>query len=108
MPRGPKGEKRPADVIGNAVHSRESVDHTSRPPIRGHAQQAKIRTETLPGFAPDRVEKSVRKNARSRRRSGLGGILHIIERRVGKYHGSFDLPIRDRPIGLEQRGLGRG
>ena len=34
MPRGPKGEKRPADVIGNAVHvmriaTGEAVDHVS-------------------------------------------------------------------------------
>ena len=28
MPRGPKGEKRPADVIGNAVHV--SADRDSR------------------------------------------------------------------------------
>lgn len=38
MPRGPKGEKRPADVVGNAVHVmriatgevEESEEHTSR------------------------------------------------------------------------------
>ncbi len=34
MPRGPKGEKRPADVIGNAVHV------------------MRIATETLPGLVP--------------------------------------------------------
>jgi len=26
MPRGPKGEKRPADVIGNAVHGVQQVE----------------------------------------------------------------------------------
>ncbi len=36
MPRGPKGEKRPADVIGNAVHvmriaTGEAKDHLSQP-----------------------------------------------------------------------------
>ena len=39
MPRGPKGEKRPADVIGNAVHvmriaTGEIEDNPSSP--RGH------------------------------------------------------------------------
>ena len=27
MPRGPKGEKRPADVIGNAVHVMRIASH---------------------------------------------------------------------------------
>jgi hypothetical protein len=36
MPRGPKGEKRPADVIGNAVHV---------------MRIATGETETLPNFA---------------------------------------------------------
>jgi hypothetical protein len=27
MPNGPKGEKRPADVIGNAVHVKSSLAH---------------------------------------------------------------------------------
>jgi hypothetical protein len=29
MPRGPKGEKRPADVIGNAVHVKAMVVNTA-------------------------------------------------------------------------------
>jgi len=38
MPRGPKGERRPADVIGNAVHvmrivTGEIEDVQSRPPL---------------------------------------------------------------------------
>ncbi|ALK10757.1 hypothetical protein BVIR_2995 [Blastochloris viridis] len=37
MPRGPKGEKRPADVIGNAVHVMRIASATT-----------KIQTETLP------------------------------------------------------------
>ena len=35
MPRGPKGEKRPADVIGNAVHvmriATGEIEETTRP-----------------------------------------------------------------------------
>ena len=43
MPRGPKGEKRPADVIGNAVHvmriaTGEIEDDT--PPDQGKNQAA--------------------------------------------------------------------
>jgi hypothetical protein len=39
MPRGPKGEKRPADVIGNAVHvmriaTGEVVDDLGKAPLR--------------------------------------------------------------------------
>jgi len=36
MPRGPKGEKRPADVIGNAVHvmrvATGEIEETKRDP----------------------------------------------------------------------------
>jgi hypothetical protein len=36
MPKGPQGQKRPADVIGNAVHAmriaNEQVEETPAPP----------------------------------------------------------------------------
>jgi hypothetical protein len=39
MPRGPKGEKRPADVIGNAVHvmrvATGEIDESTSPPDDG-------------------------------------------------------------------------
>ena len=40
MPRGPKGEKRPADVIGNAVkvmrYPGEETEELDSAPLRGH------------------------------------------------------------------------
>lgn len=39
MPRGPKGEKRPADVIGNAIHVMRTatgeIDESAPPPDDG-------------------------------------------------------------------------
>jgi hypothetical protein len=51
MPRGPKGEKRPADVIGNAVHvmrvaTGEIEDTPSKAPKR--AAGGKARARALP------------------------------------------------------------
>lgn len=51
MPRGPKGEKRPADVIGNAVHvmriaTGEIEDTPSKAPKR--AKGGKARAQALP------------------------------------------------------------
>jgi hypothetical protein len=53
MPRGPKGEKRPADVIGNAVHvmriaTGEVEDTTPRPgQVRRGNAGAEARNKTL-------------------------------------------------------------
>ena len=46
MPRGPKGEKRPADVIGNAVHvmriaTGEIEDSPSKAPKRAKGGKAR-------------------------------------------------------------------
>jgi hypothetical protein len=51
MPRGPKGEKRPADVIGNAVHVMRvatgeiedtvTAEHARRGGMKGGAARAK-------------------------------------------------------------------
>ena len=56
MPRGPKGEKRPADVIGNAVHVmrvatgeiEDSVapDHARRGGLKGGVARARKLSET--------------------------------------------------------------
>lgn len=51
MPKGPKGEKRPADVIGNAVHimriaTGEIEDAPSKAPLR--AKGGKARALALP------------------------------------------------------------
>ncbi len=52
MPRGPKGEKRPADVIGNAVHvmriaTGEIEESTPSGRIRSGRAGAKARTKAL-------------------------------------------------------------
>ena len=54
MPRGPKGEKRPADVIGNAVHvmrlaTGEIEEPTGKAPNRakGGLKGAKARARVL-------------------------------------------------------------
>ena len=51
MPRGPKGEKRPADVIGNAVHvmriaTGEIEDNPSKAPKRTKGGKARARALT--------------------------------------------------------------
>ena len=52
MPRGPKGEKRPADVIGNAVHVMRiatgeiTEDTHSRAPKRAKGGKARARALT--------------------------------------------------------------
>jgi hypothetical protein len=48
MPRGPKGEKRPADVIGNAVHvmriaTGEADDLPSKAPKRARGGKARAK-----------------------------------------------------------------
>ena len=57
MPRGPKGERRPADVIGNAVHvmriATGEVQETTRDPGKEYMRQGglkggKARAEKLP------------------------------------------------------------
>jgi len=73
MPRGPKGEKRPADVIGNAVHvmriaTGEIKDNPGQEPKRaagtkgGKARSAKLtptqRTEIARLAAQTRWKKS--------------------------------------------------
>jgi hypothetical protein len=54
MPRGPKGEKRPADVIGNAVHimriaTGETEEQRGKAPNRakGGRTGGKMRAEAL-------------------------------------------------------------
>jgi hypothetical protein len=54
MPRGPKGEKRPADVIGNAVHVMRIATGEIEEPIgktpnraKGGRKGAKVRARIL-------------------------------------------------------------
>ena len=56
MPRGPRGEKRPADVIGNAVHvmriatgeieDKTAPDHARKGGLKGGAARARKLSET--------------------------------------------------------------
>lgn len=57
MPRGPKGERRPADVIGNAVHvmrvATGEVEETKPDPAKEHMRRGglkggKARAKKLP------------------------------------------------------------
>jgi hypothetical protein len=47
VPRGPKGEKRPADVIGNAVHvmriATGAVEETPRDPGKEYARKGGLK-----------------------------------------------------------------
>ena len=48
MPRGPKGEKRPADMIGNAVHvmriaTGEVEETTVAPPSKEHTRKGGLK-----------------------------------------------------------------
>jgi hypothetical protein len=70
MPRGPKGEKRPADVIGNAVHvmriaTGEIEDTASKAPRRakGGALGGKIRSLRL---TPEKKTEAARLAAQAR------------------------------------------
>ena len=47
MPRGPKGEKRPADVIGNAVHvmrvATGEIEDSARDPGKDYARKGGLK-----------------------------------------------------------------
>jgi hypothetical protein len=69
MPRGPKGEKRPADVIGNAVHvmriaTGEIEDNPSSP--RGHKGGIKGGAARARTLSPDQRRKIAEKAASAR------------------------------------------
>jgi hypothetical protein len=73
MPRGPKGEKRPADVIGNAVHvmriatgaiEEAGPDESDRERARkGGLKGGKARAQVL---SPQKRQEIARKAARTR------------------------------------------
>jgi hypothetical protein len=73
MPRGPKGEKRPADVIGNAVHvMRIATGETEDNPAPEHARKGglkggKARAKAL---SPARRREIALKAASSRWKKG--------------------------------------
>jgi hypothetical protein len=72
MPRGPKGEKRPADVIGNAVHvmrvatgeiEEKALDPGKEYARKGGLKGGKARAESL---TPER-RREIAKSAAKRR-----------------------------------------
>jgi hypothetical protein len=74
MPRGPKGERRPADVIGNAVHvmriaTGEIEDNPSKAPKRakGGLKGGKARAAAL---TPEQRSKIAREAAAARWKKG--------------------------------------
>ncbi len=75
MPRGPKGEKRPADVIGNAVHvmriATGEAEDTPRDPAKEYARKGglkggKARARSL---SPEQRSEIAKKAASKRWRS---------------------------------------
>ena len=64
MPRGPKGEKRPADVIGNAVHvmriATGEIEDTKRDPATEVADLAEMVDASLPVPGPRGAYKTQR------------------------------------------------
>jgi hypothetical protein len=74
MPRGPKGEKRPADVIGNAVHvmriaTGDAEESTGKVPNRakGGHKGGKVRAKTL---TPEQRSKIAQTAAAARWKKG--------------------------------------
>jgi hypothetical protein len=69
MPRGPRGEKRPADVIGNAVHvmriATGEIEETPQPSGRSRSGQkgARARTDAL---SPEKRRAIAKKAAEKR------------------------------------------
>lgn len=76
MPRGPKGEKRPADVIGNAVHvMRIPTGEIDEEPLKpqgrskGGLRGGKVRAEVL---SPAQRQEIARKAAKARWSASAG------------------------------------
>lgn len=74
MPRGPKGEKRPADVIGNAVHvmriaTGEVEDNPKSGRVRSGHAGARARADSL----SPKQRSSIAKKAASARWKGRRG-----------------------------------
>ena len=68
MPKGPQGQKRPADVIGNAVHvariaTGEIEDSRERPRQPAKARSGRARAESL---TPERRKEIARQAAAAR------------------------------------------
>jgi hypothetical protein len=54
MPRGPKGEKRPADVFGNAVHvMRIATGELADNPAPEHARKGGLKGDLIQQLASD-------------------------------------------------------
>ena len=70
MPKGPQGQKRPADVIGNAVHvmriATGEIEETRRDPgteanRKGGLKGGKARAEALSGARRSEIAKAAAK-----------------------------------------------
>ena len=59
MPKGPRGEKRPADVIGNAVHimriATGEIEDVTRDPAKEHMRRTVGMTPALAAGVTDRL-----------------------------------------------------
>jgi len=69
MPKGPKGQRRPGDVVGNAVHvmriATGQIEESKEPP-RGHAGGKQGGLARAAKLSPDQRAKIAKKAAESR------------------------------------------
>jgi hypothetical protein len=74
MPRGPKGEKRPADVIGNAVHvmriATGEIEETPTANLDAKAHGAKGGAARAKSIPPERRSEIAKKAAAKRWKKG--------------------------------------
>src|SRR5438067_4943558 len=80
MPRGPKGEKRPADVIGNAVHVMRIATGEIEEEDRGRGIEGRDKNAA----AVELGRRGGLKAARRGRRSRLSSAPRLLVRRGGK------------------------
>ncbi len=70
MPRGPKGEKRPADVIGNAVHvmriATGEIDETPEPKSAAAELGSRGGKARAKAMTPERRAEVAKKAAKAR------------------------------------------
>ena len=73
MPRGPKGEKRPADVIGNAVHvmriATGEIEETESSQLKRKAGEAGAKSRSLK-LTPEQRSEIARSAAAARWKKG--------------------------------------
>jgi hypothetical protein len=73
MPRGPKGQKRPADVIGNAIRVAKIATGEAEEEYEDDAGKDQAAAELGRRRGKARAERMTAEERRGRRRRGVGG-----------------------------------